>query len=356
MTGGLTCPSRKTSVAGPSLVCHHARLQVPDAVYNRQRLRLNGRQLTEEKCFAERPKKMPLRSVSFRENEATKIERKRLARSRPGSLRAQSDYYCRSDAMRPERASFRLPRRHLSVREGRLRAEPEAATPIAQRTVRIPASFSRKISRSKSLHVRSASLSNEAARSIRSRLSKIIRAKSSAGDPSSSEPIESKASIGETQPDANYGGLIDICVIQATPAASPCASIRSTFSGDSIELGLKPPPANPGASIKTSMSVRDRRRCFANMKAETIDRDHETVIDRAYLAPPASDFQMTSTSSGRLASPRHLASSLHEVFNHHHHQQQQQDSSRGKCLAKSSGSSKSLSADLCNSPMGSSFD
>lgn len=341
MTGGLTCPSRKASVVGPGLCS--SRLQVPDAVgpYGRQRLRLNGRQLTEDhKCFAERSsKKMPARSVSFRENEATKMERKRLARSRPGSLRAQSD--C------GYRGSFRLPRRHLSTAEGRLLGETEPG-PAAQRPgTRIPAGVSRKVSRSKSLHVRSSSLGNEAARSIRSRLSKIMRAKSSAGDPGFDEtrPVESEAR--DARPQTSYAGLIDICVIQATPAASPCASIRSTFSGDSIELGLKPPSAC--VSIKTSMSVRDRRRCFANMKGQTIDHDHETAIDPAYLAPPTSDFQMTGTSSSRLAGARHLL----DV----HHQQD----AKGKCVTASAksagGSSKSLTADLYGaSPTSTSFD
>ena len=189
----------------------------------------------------------------------------------------------------------------------------------------------------KSPYYRSASLSSEPmARGWRSSISKLIRAKSTSGNTversngaDSSSPhsrrkrmqpsnlvsldrgqtVESFDSGGDNHSGGaryqrhwsqatsvgsdNHGSHIDICVIQATPAASPCASIRSTMSGDSFELAtIKSIP--PLATFKPApaMSVRDRRRCFARMKGQTIDHDNEAplMIDTSLLAPPTVDF------------------------------------------------------------------
>jgi len=78
------------------------------------------------------------------------------------------------------------------------------------------------------------------------------------------------SSGGPNSPASVIDDHFDICVIQATPTASPCASIRSTLSGDSIEmscLGVNKNPSFPSINLP-KMSVRERRKCFANMKGE----------------------------------------------------------------------------------------
>lgn len=167
----------------------------------------------------------------------------------------------------------------------------------------------------KAMYSRSTSLTTEPARGWRSTIAKLIRAKSTSGNSvgtnnseCSSPATRRKAGHEQTQQQSlqpgdssrptspprngeSYDGHIDICVIQATPAASPCASIRSTLSGDSLEMtgmGRSVTPPSP----PTNMSVDDRRKRFARMKGQTIEAgDANLPIDStSLLAPPPIDF------------------------------------------------------------------
>ena len=180
--------------------------------------------------------------------------------------------------------------------------------PINSRTVivhRIPIASAG----SKAVYSRSTSLTTEPTTGgWRATIAKLIRAKSTSGNtvgqaaessPSRRDPADSPRP-GSSSPavgvdDEDYQGHIDICVIQATPAASPCASIRSTLSGDSLDAGsgsnkagsTSPPPPPP-----SNMSVRDRRKRFARMKGQTIEAaDTNLPLGSAsLLAPPSVDF------------------------------------------------------------------
>ena len=308
-------------------------------------------------------KTLPGRSVSFRESDMTNYSRcKRVARSRPGSLRNSRPDYSRlrsgscsnadSSHLRPDsllqptatrRSSFRTPSRQTSIRESRLANRSAAASasvdipslpptsPHSRSVVvhRIPIhlqQLQQEDSKKSPLYGRSASLSSEPiTRGWRSSIAKMIRAKSTSGNsvsrsnaavdcsspksrrarPPSSLALESAqtsddgdnshhSSQTSNALNDNYEGHIDICVIQATPAASPCASIRSTLSGDSLEMAtIKNIPPYAPTKPPSNMSVRDRRKCFARMKGQTIDHDHTEgllTIDTSFLAPPAIEY------------------------------------------------------------------
>lgn len=391
----------------PSSVCaypsrnnSHSRLQVPSSLglnkmcvshLHRQRslnrhepIHPDGQQqLQHQQQLSPFIKKnLPGRSVSFRESDMTgnySRSSKRLARSRPGSLRNSRPDYSRlrsgscsnaeSAHLRPDslpitsrRASFRMPSRQTSIRENRLAARRTSASaeipslpppsPNSRSVIihRIPIHVQQQMqedSANKSMYCRSASLSSEPmTRGWRSTISKLIRAKSTSGNsvgsnqessstssPASSknrrfknqsslaiDPYQSHSSRDRMEMGENYptlsGGAgasasgdkshIDICVIQATPAASPVASIRSTLSGDSLEMAtIKniPPYVSLSQDQASSMSVRDRRRCFARMKGQTIDHDNEILtIDTSFLAPPTIDYSGAGSSSSSLLS------------------------------------------------------
>lgn len=435
--GGLgiyRCDSRK-----PSSLCGQSRLQVPVANNKtcvsqlQQQRSLNRhdsiRPLADDKSLSGssyneqlsplNKKNLPGRSVSFRESDMTNYSRsKRVARSRPGSLRnSRPDYsrlrsgscsnadsgHLRPDALLPtssRRSSFRMPSRQASIRENRLTARRTSTSGDSIPSLPPPSPRSRSVvihripihtgqqqhrqqrqqqetDESKSFYCRSASLSSDPmTRGWRSTIAKLIRAKSTSGNsvgsngtdcssPSSksrrlriqsslavdlgqhmNEKLDAEVSDhtlssgGSNHPSSSMGSSgvnhsdshIDICVIQATPAASPCASIRSTLSGDSLEMAaIKSIP--PYTTFKQpAMSVRDRRRCFARMKGQTIDHDNEILtIDTSFLAPPTIEYSSAAghgmNPSSLLAHPladlrsrstspvRHPATSWLQVFN-----------------------------------------
>lgn len=436
--GGLgiyRCDSRK-----PSSLCGQSRLQVPVVNPNnkpcvpqlqQQRslnrhdsIRPDDKSLTgsshNEQLSPLNKKNLPGRSVSFRESDMTNYSRsKRMARSRPGSLRnSRPDYsrlrsgscsnadsgHLRPDALLPtssRRSSFRMPTRQASIRENRLTARRTSTSGDSIPSLPPPSPRSRSVvihripihsvqqqqqqqpqamDESKSFHCRSASLSSDPlARGWRSTIAKLIRAKSASGNsvgsngtdcssPSSksrrsgiqqsslavdlgqhmnerpdAEVSEHTFSSGSNHPSSlgssgvnHSDSHIDICVIQATPAASPCASIRSTLSGDSLEMAtIKsiPPYTRSKEPASDRMSVRDRRRCFARMKGQTIDHDNEILtIDTSFLAPPTIEYSSGAAGHGmnpssllahpladfrsRSTSPvRHPATSWLQVFN-----------------------------------------
>lgn len=328
-------------------------------------------------------KNLPGRSVSFRESDMTNYSRsKRVTRSRPGSLRNnRPDYsrlrsgscssaeagHLRPDALpvTPRRSSFRMPSKQPSIRENHRLAAPSASVdipPLPPPSPRSRLAVVHRIhiqqpedSKNKSTYCRSASLTSEPiSRGWRSSIAKMIRAKSTSGNSvrSNGERTEcsspknrrnrnqaspSNAEIGQAnakQEDSDNSssqreGHIDICVIQATPAASPCTSIRSTFSGDSLDSAtVKNIPAYFTFQPTPAMSVRDRRKCFARMKGQTIDHDNALAIDTSFLAPPMIEYNAGLSPSSLLAYPladlrsrrstspaRHSASTWLQVFN-----------------------------------------
>ncbi|EFX74335.1 hypothetical protein DAPPUDRAFT_251997 [Daphnia pulex] len=292
------------------------------------------------------------------------------------------------------RSSFRMPARQTSIRESRrVMAGPSMSvdipslpppSPRSRCAVvhRIPIHLQQQQpaaedSKSKSMYCRSASLTSEPiSRGWRSSIAKMIRAKSTSGNSvrsnhgertdCSSSPSKNRRnnrnpsnltgggdvgqcgamvdcdgeSGGSSSQQHRHEGHIDICVIQATPAASPCTSIRSTFSGDSLDsAAIKNIPPYANFNPSPAMSVRDRRKCFARMKGQTIDHDNEAAtntnttmtIDTSFLAPPMIEYSgslglspssllaypMADLRSRRSASPaaRHSATTWLQVFN-----------------------------------------
>ena len=337
-------------------------------------------------------KNLPGRSVSFRESDMTNYSQsKRVARSRPGSLHNSRPDYSRlrsgscsnaeSGHLRPDslpvtnrRSSFRMPSRQASIRESRRIAGPSTSVDIPVPSLPPPSPRSRlavvhripihlqlqEDSKIKSMYCRSASLTSEPiSRGWRSSIAKMIRAKSTSGNSVRSNNGErtecsspknrrnrnpsnlTGGEVGQSSAmldDADIGsshreGHIDICVIQATPAASPCTSIRSTFSGDSLDsAAIKNIPPYANFNPSPVMSVRDRRKCFARMKGQTIDHDNEATvtIDSSFLAPPMIEYSasvglspssllaypMADLRSRRSTSPaRHSATTWLQVFN-----------------------------------------
>ncbi|XP_057374111.1 uncharacterized protein LOC130695016 [Daphnia carinata] len=301
-------------------------------------------------------KNLPGRSVSFRESDMTNYSRsKRVARSRPGSLHNNRPDYSRlrsgscSNAetghLRPDtlpvghRRSFRTPSRQPSIRENRRHViTPSTSVDIPIPSLPPPSPRSRlavvhrihiqqpEDSKNKSTYCRSASLTSEPlSRGWRSSIAKMIRAKSTSGHSvrSNGERTEcsspknrhnrNQSSLAETglagtnqeeRDNSQREGHIDICVIQATPAASPCTSIRSTFSGDSLDSSTaKNIPAYSSFQPAAVMSVRDRRKCFARMKGQTIDHDNALAIDTSLLAPPMIEYNVGLSPSSLLSYP-----------------------------------------------------
>lgn len=89
------------------------------------------------------------------------------------------------------------------------------------------------------------------------------------------------------------------------------------------------PPYTTFKQPSSNMSVRDRRRCFARMKGQTIDHDNEVLtIDTSLLAPPTIEYSGGMNPSSLLSHPladlrsrstspvRHPATSWLQVFNH----------------------------------------
>ncbi|KAK4016165.1 hypothetical protein OUZ56_031122 [Daphnia magna] len=336
-------------------------------------------------------KNLPGRSVSFRESDMTNYSRsKRVARSRPGSLHNNRPDYSRlrsgscSNAetghLRPDtlavghrRSSFRTPSRQPSIRENRRHAiTPSTSVDLPIPSLPPPSPRSRlavvhrvhiqqpEDSKNKSTYCRSASLTSEPiSRGWRSSIAKMIRAKSTSGNsvrsngertecsspknrrnrnPSSLANAEMGLAPSTKQEERDNGnsqreGHIDICVIQATPAASPCTSIRSTFSGDSLDSATaKNIPAFSSFQPSAVMSVRDRRKCFARMKGQTIDHDNALAIDTSFLAPPMVEYNVGLSPSSLLSYPLadlrshrstspagHSASTWLQVFNEEPH-------------------------------------
>ncbi len=255
------------------------------------------------------------------------------------------------------RSSFRMPARQTSIRESRrVMVGPSMSVDIAAPSLPPPSPRSRlavvhripihlqqqqaaEDSKSKSIYCRSASLTSEPiSRGWRSSIAKMIRAKSTSGNSvrsnhgerteCSSSPSKNRRNnrnpsnlttggdvLGQcgamvdcdgdisgpgSSSQQHREGHIDICVIQATPAASPCTSIRSTFSGDSLDsAAIKNIPPYANLNPSPAMSVRDRRKCFARMKGQTIDHDNEAAtntntntmtIDTSFLAPPMIEY------------------------------------------------------------------
>lgn len=352
-------------------------------------------------------KNLPGRSVSFRESDMTNYSRsKRVARNRPGSLHNSRPDYSRlrsgscsnaeSGHLRPDslpvtnpvtnrRSSFRMPSRQTSIRESRRIAGPSMSIDIPLPSLPPPSPRSRlsvvhripihlqqpEDSKSKSIYCRSASLTSEPiSRGWRSSIAKMIRAKSTSGNSVRSNGERTECSspknrrnrnpsnmiggeLGQSsamQDEVDNGsshreGHIDICVIQATPAASPCTSIRSTFSGDSLDsAAIKNIPPYANFNPSPIMSVRDRRKCFARMKGQTIDHDNEATmtIDTSFLSPPMIEYSgsvglspssllaypMADLRSRRSTSPaRHSASTWLQVFNEEPNATSQKESS-----------------------------
>lgn len=331
------------------------------------------------------------------------------SRLRSGSCsNAESAGHLRPDSLpvtttSNRRSSFRMPARQTSIRESRrVMAGPSMSLDIpAPSSLPPPSPRSRlavvhripihlqqqpaaEDSKSKSMYCRSASLTSEPiSRGWRSSIAKMIRAKSTSGNSvrsnhgerteCSSSPGKNRrnnrnpsnmttggeavgqcgamvdcdgdSGPGSSSQQHRHEGHIDICVIQATPAASPCTSIRSTFSGDSLDsAAIKNIPPYANFNPSPAMSVRDRRKCFARMKGQTIDHDNEAAtntntntntmtIDTSFLAPPMIEYSgslglspssllaypMAELRSRRSASPSaargHSATTWLQVFN-----------------------------------------
>ena len=252
-------------------------------------------------------KNLPARSVSFRESDLTNYDRcKRVTRTRPGSLRTRADYfrwmhatggsvsvegYPPAGARRCSFSASKTPSRQTSVRESVAPPpSPKSRTVVVHRIPINPPEGSRRVIPGRSYSV------NESTRGWRCTISKMIRAESAAG----SHAIRpwGSASTGHSSPrhkrrnsqvrhesdapesstgaegTAESAGHFDICVIQPTPAVSPCASIK-TLSGDSFECSSSGSPDTK----RSLLSVRDRRKRFARMKGKTIDQHEPAMIE-----------------------------------------------------------------------------
>ena len=121
---------------------------------------------------------------------------------------------------------------------------------------------------------RSASMSESNRSGWRSSLVKLMRANSTSGN-SGSASVSPKRDSG---PKTTQGddGRISICVIQPTPAASPCTSIRT---------------------------LCDRRKCFAGTKGQPIDAEMD-ILPYGSLKVPCVDYATIIDPRCRSTSPR----------------------------------------------------
>ena len=169
--------------------------------------------------------------------------------------------------------SPRLPSRQESIRESResqspcdLRPQSPQSRTVTVHRIAIPQPPD-KLSRSASM-----SESNNRA-GWRCSLAKLMRANSTSGHCVSADAErKTQESCAEAaQPDE---GHIEICVIQPTPAVSPCPSLRKL---------------NAEHSVPSARSLCDRRKCFARTKAQTVHHPMDVPQLGSLLVPSGLD-------------------------------------------------------------------
>jgi len=222
------------------------------------------------------------RSVSFREGSMSNYWRSKrmMTRTRPGSLRTGSALGPASEPPLGRRYSLspRLPGRQASIRESRESRESQSPGDVVPESLPHPTATdpSRMAVLSADKLGRSASMSEPNRSGWRSSLVKLMRAKSTSGN-----SVMASASPSRTQAAATAAAAddwkISICVIQPTPAASPCASIRA--------LG-------------------DRRKHFAGTKGQTIDAEMDILPYGSLMVPPSVDYTAIIDPRCRSTSPR----------------------------------------------------
>lgn len=200
---------------------------------------------------------------------------KRMVRTRPGSLRtgSLSPMTAVGDPPMVRRYSVspRLPGRQASIRESRESQSPGDGVPESPLPTQTPG---RMVIPSSDKLGRSASMSEPNRSGWRSSLVKLMRANSTSGN-SGSTSISPNREKRKQKTQAE-DGRISICVIQPTPAASPCTSIRT---------------------------LCDRRKCFAGTKGQTIDAEMD-ILPYGSLVVPCGDYTNIIDPRCRSTSPR----------------------------------------------------